>query len=42
VRAGEYEAVYADLPEAGLAAAGRPVPLTKSSTARLRLRAART
>ena len=40
VRSGEYEAVDADPPEAGLAAAGRAVPLKKSSTARLRLRAA--
>jgi hypothetical protein len=39
VRAGEYEAIYADIPEAGLAAAGRAVPLRKGSSARLRLRA---
>jgi hypothetical protein len=38
VRAGEYEAVYSDVPEEGLAAAGRAVPLTAGSTARLRLR----
>jgi hypothetical protein len=38
VRAGEYEAVYSDVPEQGLAAAGRAVPLTAGSTARLRLR----
>ncbi len=39
VRAGEYEAVYSDVPEAGLAAAGRAVPITRTSSARLRLRA---
>jgi hypothetical protein len=38
VRAGEYEAVYNDVPEAGLAAAGRAVPLTRESSARLRLK----
>jgi hypothetical protein len=37
VRAGEYEAVYSDVPEAGLAAAGRVVPLTGGSSARARL-----
>jgi hypothetical protein len=42
VRAGECEAIDADVPESGLAAAGRAVPLTRSSTARLRLRAAQT
>ncbi|MGY1618293.1 DUF4188 domain-containing protein [Geodermatophilus sp. SYSU D00691] len=40
VRAGEYEAIYADMPVQGLAAAGRAVPLQGNSTARLRLRAA--
>lgn len=38
VRAGEYEAIYSDVPEQGLAAAGRAVPLTGTSSARLRLR----
>ncbi|MGY1661503.1 DUF4188 domain-containing protein [Geodermatophilus sp. SYSU D00705] len=38
VRAGEYEAIYSDVPEAGLAAAGRVVPLAGNSSARLRLR----
>jgi hypothetical protein len=44
VRAGEYEAIYQDVPEAGLAVAGRVVPLRGTSSARLRLRrtAART
>ena len=37
VRAGEYEAVYTDTPVAGLAAAGRAVPLQHGSSARLRL-----
>lgn len=40
VRAGEYEAIYSDVPEEGLAAAGRAVPLAGSSSARLRLRRA--
>jgi len=39
VRAGDYEAIYSDLPEAGLATAGRAVPLRGASSARLRLRA---
>jgi hypothetical protein len=38
VRAGEYEAIYNDLPVAGLAAAGRPVPVDRSSRARTRIR----
>jgi Domain of unknown function (DUF4188) len=39
VRAGEYEAIYSDVPEAGLAAAGRAVPLTGANrSARQRLR----
>jgi hypothetical protein len=38
VRAGEYEAIYSDVPEQGLATAGRAVPLNGSSSARLRLR----
>ena len=40
VRAGEYEAVYGDVPEAGLAAAGRAVPVSDASSARLRLHGA--
>jgi hypothetical protein len=38
VRAGEYEAIYSDVPDEGLAAAGRAVPLTGNTSARLRLR----
>ncbi|NYJ06821.1 monooxygenase family protein [Petropleomorpha daqingensis] len=38
VRAGEYEAIYDHVPVAGLAAAGRPVPVDRSSSARMRLR----
>ena len=38
VRAGEYEAVYDSVPESGLAAAGRAVPLAGTSSARIRLR----
>jgi hypothetical protein len=37
VRAGEYEAVYANTPPRGLAKAGRLVPLSKSSSARTRI-----
>jgi Domain of unknown function (DUF4188) len=40
VRAGEYEAIYDDVPVAGLAAAGRAVPVDASSAARSRLRPA--
>jgi len=40
VRAGDYEAIYDSVPEAGLAAAGRVVPLTGSSSSRSRLRRA--
>lgn len=40
VRAGEYEAIYSDMPEEGLAAAGRTVPLAGNSSARLRIRRA--
>jgi Domain of unknown function (DUF4188) len=40
VRAGEYEAIYDDVPVAGLAAAGRPVPVDRSSSARRRIRPA--
>ena len=39
VRAGEYEAVYNNMPPSGLGRAGRLVPLGESSTARLRIRA---
>jgi Domain of unknown function (DUF4188) len=39
VRAGEYEAVYNNMPAIGLGAAGRTVPISESSTARLRVRA---
>jgi hypothetical protein len=42
VRAGEYEAVYANTPPRGLGKAGRLVPMSESSTARLRLRKAGT
>jgi hypothetical protein len=38
VRAREFEAIYDSVPESGLAAAGRAVPLTGSSSARARLR----
>jgi hypothetical protein len=37
VRAGEYEAIYANTPLRGLGKAGRLVPLTKSSSARTRI-----
>jgi hypothetical protein len=40
VRAGEYEAIYNDVPVAGLAAAGRPVSVNADSRARLRIRRA--
>ena len=39
VRAGEYEAVYGNMPPFGLGKAGRLVPLSQSSTARGRLKA---
>lgn len=39
VRAGEYEAIYANMPAFGLGKAGRLVPAAESSTARLRIRA---
>jgi hypothetical protein len=39
VRAGEYEAIYNNMPPFGLGKAGRLVPLAESSTARLRIRA---
>jgi hypothetical protein len=38
VRAGEYEAIYVNMPAFGLAAAGRLVPAAETSTARLRIR----
>jgi len=40
VRAGEYEAVYGNMPPFGLGKAGRLMPLSESSTARRRLKAA--
>jgi hypothetical protein len=39
VRAGEYEAVYNNMPAMGLGKAGRVVPIGEASTARLRIRA---
>jgi hypothetical protein len=38
VRAGEYEAVYGNMPAHGLGKAGRLVPMAESSRARTRLR----
>jgi hypothetical protein len=38
VRAGEFEAIYNDVPVSGLAAAGRAVPVDRSSSARGRVR----
>jgi hypothetical protein len=40
VRAGEYEAIYGNMPPRGLGKAGRIVPLAESSTARLRVKRA--
>jgi hypothetical protein len=40
VRAGEYEAIYGNMPVRGLGRAGRLVPMAEGSTARLRLRPA--
>ena len=40
VRAGEYEAVYGNMPPFGLGKAGRLVPAAESKTARERFRAA--
>lgn len=37
VRAGEYEAVYANMPPHGLGKAGRLSPMSQASTARLRV-----
>ena len=39
VRAGDYEAIYGNMPPFGLGKAGRVVPLSESSSARARLRA---
>ena len=39
VRAGEYEAVYGNMPPYGLGKVGRLVPLSESSSARQRLKA---
>lgn len=41
VRAGEYEAVYGNMPARGLGKAGRLIPMPEGSRARERLRAAR-
>lgn len=41
VRAGEYEAVYGNMPARGLGKAGRLVPMAEASRARERLAAAR-
>jgi Monooxygenase af470-like len=40
VRAGEYEAIYGNMPPSGLGKAGRLVPLADAKTARDRFRAA--
>ncbi len=40
VRAGEYEAIYGNMPPFGLGKAGRLVPLAEAETARDRFRAA--
>ena len=37
VRAGEYEAIYANMPPRGLGKAGRLSPMSQASTARLRV-----
>jgi hypothetical protein len=39
VPAGQYEAIYGNMPPRGLGKAGRLVPASEASTARLRLRA---
>jgi hypothetical protein len=39
VQAGQYEAIYGNMPAHGLGKAGRLVPASKTSTARLRVRA---
>ena len=39
VRAGEYEAIYGNMPPFGLGKAGRLVPLSESSSARHRIKA---
>ena len=38
VRAGEYEAIYGNMPPTGLGRAGRLLPMSESSSARKRLR----
>ena len=38
MKAGQYEAVYGNMPARGLGKAGRLVPVSESSTARRRLR----
>jgi hypothetical protein len=38
VRAGEYEAIYGNMPPTGLGRAGRLMPLSESTSARKRLR----
>ena len=40
VRAGQYEAIYGDMPPFGLGKAGRLVPVADAKTARDRFRAA--
>jgi hypothetical protein len=40
VRSGEYEAMYGNMPPTGLGRAGQLVPVSESSTARQRLKAA--
>lgn len=42
VRAGQYEAIYGNMPPHGLGKAGRLIPISEASTARLRLTAAAT
>src|SRR5437764_15454969 len=39
VKAGQYEAIYGNMPPHGLGKAGRLVPISEASAARLRLRA---
>ena len=40
MRAGDYEAVYGNMPPFGLGKAGRLIPLAEAKTARERFRAA--
>jgi hypothetical protein len=42
VRAGDYEAIYGNMPPHGLGKAGRLIPVSESSSARARLGALRT